>query len=277
MSSLPGKVELIGVCYFPSNTVKKVIPNVIQEGVFCIEILLAGEVLYRDWTEQSILKRGTILWHQHNDETVWRCTTESGSFTSFAIRFKIVEPWERPGHIGHWYSMNELDEFVVNTMRHAFNPLVDKQILGNYLVNRLFWEFYAGREGSLKESLPVSLTKAIVLMQNEDIGELGIASIAEMVQISESHLYALFRKYFKSSPHQYLLNVRLKKARTFLSATDNPIKAVSEMCGFGSTATFHRQFQKAYGLTPLQFRRRHLALINSDIIKGKVEMQLQQK
>ena len=273
MIELPGKVELLGVCYFPSVG-KNVVPNIVPKDVFYIEIVLDGELLYGDWSEQRICRRGTILWHQENDETVWRRTAPDRDFTTFAIRFRLLEPWARPGHLGRWSSMNELDEFVVDAMRRTFDPAVDRQVLGSYLIHRLLWEFYASTLPQEGGGLPLPLAKAMTLMQNEDIAATGVSRLAELAGVSEAHLHALFRKHLGSTPHKYLLRLRLKKARILLAGSTHPVKEVGAMCGFQSLESFYRVFRTETGLTPVQFRRRHTALLQADALRYHVSVEV---
>ena len=273
MIDLPGKVELLGVCYFPSNG-KNVIPNIVPKDVFYIEIVLDGELLYGEGSEQQVCRRGTMLWHQENDETVWRRTAPGREFTSFALRFRLLEPWNRPGHLGHWNKTNELDEFVLEAMRRTFDSGIDRQVLGSYLIHRLLWEFYASTLPDERGEFPLPLAKAITLMQNEDISAESIPFLAELAGVSEAHLYALFRKYLRSTPHKYMLRLRLKKARILLAGSSHPIKEIGALCGFQSLESFYRVFRMETGLTPVQFRRRQTALLQADILRSQTSMKM---
>lgn len=274
MFELPGKVELLGVCYYNSNK-KNVIPNIVPDDVFYIEIILDGEVYSGDWSEQRICRRGTILWHQKNEETVWRRTAPDREFTSFALRFRKLEDWKRPGRFGQWYNMDTLNEFVIDAMRRTFDSEINKNILANYLINRLLWEFYLSSTTAPDRDLPLSFAKVMALMQNEDMASLKISQIANSIGLSEAHLHNMFRKHLKTTPHKYLLRLRLKRARVLLAGTNHSIKEIGSICGFQSVESFHRVFRNESGITPAQFRKRHSALLNTDIIQAKSEFKPQ--
>ena len=273
MIDLPGKVELLGVCYFPSSG-KNIIPNIVPKDVFYIEIVLDGDLLYGEGSEQRVCRRGTMLWHQENDETVWRRTSPGREFISFALRFRLLEPWNRPGHLGRWDKMNELDEFVLEAMRRAFDPGIDRQILGSYLIHRLLWEFYASTLPDESGKLPLPLAKAVTLIQNEDVSAEKIPFLAELAGVSEAHLHSLFRKYLHSTPHKYILRLRLKRARVLLSGSSQPVKEIGALCGFQSLESFYRVFRAETGLTPVQYRRRQTALLQADILRSQISMKM---
>jgi len=63
-----------------------------------------------------------------------------------------------------------------------------------------------------------------------------------------------FKSAFGTSPHRYLVMRRLGRGRQLL--TDGLAIAEAAMAaGFGDQSHFHRQFAKAYGMTPGQWRR----------------------
>jgi transcriptional regulator GlxA family with amidase domain len=202
-----------------------------------------------------------ILWHHGGDETIWR--SEGKTWTSFAMRFRLTTPWSRPGHFAQWKDLNSLDDFVVDTMQRFFDPNVDKRIFGNYLINRLFWEFYSSSIVSNRPDLPLPLAKAMTLLQNEDISTLTVAQIANSVQISAPHLNLLFKKYLNTTPHSYLIELRLKRSRVLLSNTDQPIKNIAEICGFNCKESFYRVFRAEQGITPAAYRKRNRVLQNT--------------
>lgn len=263
----PGAVELLGVCYY-NSTKKNVIPNIVPEDVFYIELILDGEVYSGEWSEQRICKRGDILWHQSGEETIWRRTSPDKEFSSFALRFRKLTDWKRPARFGQWYNMDNLNEFVIDAMRRTFDPEIDKKILASYLINRLLWEFYVSTV-SPKNELPLPFAKVIALMQNEDMASMQISQLAKTVELSEAHLHNMFRKYLNTTPHKYLLRQRLKRARVLLSGTTHSIKEICSMCGFKSMESFYRVFRNESGITPANFRRRQIALLQTDLVRCK--------
>lgn len=59
---------------------------------------------------------------------------------------------------------------------------------------------------------------------------------------------------------EYIQHIRLQKAATWLTAfPDRSIQQVAEEAGFGSTAFFSRQFKKAMGMTPTEYRTKGVA------------------
>ena len=86
---------------------------------------------------------------------------------------------------------------------------------------------------------------------------LSMTSLARKVSLSVSQFDRRFKKRFCTTPRQYLTNVRVNAACQLLSATDLPISAIAVQTGFYDQSHFTKQFAKAKGTTPAQYRREH--------------------
>ena len=74
---------------------------------------------------------------------------------------------------------------------------------------------------------------------------------------SSSWLSKTFTKHFGLSPKAYLTNLRIEKAKSMLLSTMS-IRQVAEQTGFPDQMYFSRVFTNAEGITPSQYRQKHL-------------------
>ena len=81
-----------------------------------------------------------------------------------------------------------------------------------------------------------------------------IVDISASVNLSQYHFSRLFRAETGLSVHCYLLEVRMKQAKKYLSETNTPIEEVAQQCGFSSTSHFIRAFKQEMNITPARFR-----------------------
>lgn len=82
---------------------------------------------------------------------------------------------------------------------------------------------------------------------------LSVGEIARRCNVSESGLFAEFRK-FGTTPVKYRLRTQTDKARNLLITTDLTVEEISEQCGFSSTAYFYRVFRRLTGKTTREVR-----------------------
>lgn len=79
--------------------------------------------------------------------------------------------------------------------------------------------------------------------------------MANSVHISTSYFQHLYKELFSISCMQEVIMARIERAKFYLSTTDIPLKALSDLCGYENDLHFIRQFKKKEGLTPTQYRQ----------------------
>lgn len=60
-----------------------------------------------------------------------------------------------------------------------------------------------------------------------------------------------------TTPHQWVTDQRVLRARQLLEETDLPVEAVARDAGFGSAALLRHHFSRCTGITPTAFRAQH--------------------
>lgn len=100
------------------------------------------------------------------------------------------------------------------------------------------------------------LEKAKVYIDNNFAQNISIADIAAAVGVSESLLFKLFREKEKSTPVDYLRNIRIENAKRMLIEDDGlKILDIAVRCGFSESAYFCSVFRKHTGMTPRSYRK----------------------
>lgn len=56
------------------------------------------------------------------------------------------------------------------------------------------------------------------------------------------------------SPHQYLLQQRIERAKQLLKQTDQSVVDIALACGFNSHSHLSKQFRQVTGVTPKAYR-----------------------
>jgi AraC family transcriptional regulator len=99
------------------------------------------------------------------------------------------------------------------------------------------------------------LSRVQELIESRLDADLTLQELAAAVGYSRSHFLRAFRATTGVTPHRYLLNRRIERARRLLGETDMRIAQVAYCCGFSSQAHFTLAFRKVCGLTPGEYRR----------------------
>lgn len=98
--------------------------------------------------------------------------------------------------------------------------------------------------------------KAALLYTKQHYTEaINLQQIAQSIPVSLSHLNRLFQKTLHISPMQYVIRLRLIKAKSILKEKpDVPIKDVANSCGYSDTYHFSKIFKKHIGKSPTDYR-----------------------
>ena len=83
---------------------------------------------------------------------------------------------------------------------------------------------------------------------------LSISSLARDAGMSEVHLRKLFKARYDICPSQYMISVRLGRAKELMKYPFLTLEECALQSGFSSLSYFCRVFKKVMGITPLQYR-----------------------
>jgi AraC family transcriptional regulator len=82
-----------------------------------------------------------------------------------------------------------------------------------------------------------------------------LADIAAEAGVHPSHLARTFRNHYGCTIGEYARRLRVQDAMTRLRSSEDPLADIAHLTGFADQAHFTRQFRRATGQTPGQFRR----------------------
>lgn len=85
---------------------------------------------------------------------------------------------------------------------------------------------------------------------------IALEDIANEVALSKSSVLNLFHQYLHTTPINYLIHYRLRRAAQLLASTQNSIVSIAQKTGFESSEYFCRKFKERYGVTPGEYRKK---------------------
>nr|WP_283937972.1 helix-turn-helix transcriptional regulator [Sphingomonas caseinilyticus] len=91
--------------------------------------------------------------------------------------------------------------------------------------------------------MKVHLDEAVALQQ-----------LADLLGLSRFHFCTAFRKATGHTPHQYLVRIRMERAKDLLDDSRLTVTDVALAVGYQTPSSFTQAFRAAIGVTPSAYR-----------------------
>lgn len=85
--------------------------------------------------------------------------------------------------------------------------------------------------------------------------KITLDQLAEMVYLSPAYLSRIFKKETGTTFNDYLIQVRIGKAKSLLHHKDLRVTDIAEAVGFDDQSYFTKVFRRIVGVTPLKYRQ----------------------
>lgn len=104
-----------------------------------------------------------------------------------------------------------------------------------------------------ESAYPEAVRNAIIFLRENLSAPYDAAVTAAAVNLSQSHLRALFEKWLGESPRQFHTRCRIDEARRLLNEQQLPVAEVARRVGFTDVRYFSRVFGQVTGVAPSRY------------------------
>lgn len=101
---------------------------------------------------------------------------------------------------------------------------------------------------------PALKSAVAYIEQNFGDCELTNKILAAQSGISEVYLRKLFASGLGTTPRQYVIDIRIQKAKQLLEENKYSVSEIAEMCGFTNIYHFCRTFKSSVNMTPSEYK-----------------------
>lgn len=190
------------------------------------------------WTESWVEIRGPLAEGLIGEE----------SFLSQKI---VRSPAEIPG----------LEELMRRIHSLADDPASTRPELAAEAMRCLALLAKGAHESPSRESCARLSLRAERYLSEHHAEPLDMQEVARKLGLSYSGFRRSFSKLTGLSPWQYVLRLRLERARRLLSAGDEKLEEIASRLGFSSAFHLSSAFKKAYNQSPSNWRKRKIPLV----------------
>ena len=148
-----------------------------------------------------------------------------------------------------------------------FNMDILRRTIANLINSRRMLRLKYERNDDLEEQVSdirlkspdEKLLERIMECINKNLAnsDLSVDMIADKAGISRVHLHRKMKELTGQTPHDFIRNIRLKKAAQLLTTQGMNVTEVMYACGFSNSASFSTVFKKFYGMSPRDYMKEH--------------------
>ncbi|MEM7022387.1 MAG: AraC family transcriptional regulator, partial [Pseudomonadota bacterium] len=99
------------------------------------------------------------------------------------------------------------------------------------------------------------LRRAIEFIEDKISNDMSLEELAQIAAMSPFHFARSFKAATGSSPLQYVINLRIDRARMLLKCTDLAISEIAHRVGYEDVSRFGRHFKSRVASTPGVYRK----------------------
>ncbi|MFC7523756.1 AraC family transcriptional regulator [Parapedobacter sp. GCM10030251] len=142
-----------------------------------------------------------------------------------------------------------------NTERRGYQPLISGEILHLLgFVHAISKEDVRSASTDWEGDL---VSKARVIFRENIETSISAEQVSNDLGVSYSLFRKVFKKYTGISPGQYLIQLKIEKAKLLLTFPDKLVKEIAYDLGFDSCFYFSKLFKEKTGLSPVHYRERY--------------------
>lgn len=106
-------------------------------------------------------------------------------------------------------------------------------------------------------SLKEIVEKLLRYLEAHYTENITLQTLSDLVYLNPTYMIRVFKSYCGTTPFQYLLDLRMKAALSYLSSSSLTVQDIVEKTGFQSIHYFSRSFKQRYGVSPTLWRKQH--------------------
>ncbi len=97
--------------------------------------------------------------------------------------------------------------------------------------------------------------RIVSYIENHLYEKITLKAISDNVFLSERCIQKTIKRIYGDTYHNMLMKMRLNHSRQIIEHSDSPISEIAKRIGFTSYTSFFREFKKAYGISPNDYRK----------------------
>ncbi len=91
------------------------------------------------------------------------------------------------------------------------------------------------------------------LYMDREFADISVEKISQRLHLDRKYLSLIFKKVYKISPQEYLLNLKISTAQYYITHSDFNLTDIAQLVGYDNYNSFIYAFKKKAGMTPSEY------------------------
>lgn len=239
-----------------------------------ISVVLNGEAEYETDSEQFTSRTGTVmLFNPYINHREHQRKGTSSHQLHIGLRNIVLEGYDRdvfPFHSSVLSLSAQHSEFFEKCWQ-LLNEKNNSQLGNELMMKAIVMELVvlilrSGNDIATQPQLKTATTKKdqqhlvnniIYYIENHHTEDISLESLSDKLYISSTYISKVFKQETGESPINYLIKVRLNRAKQLLENQQVTVKEAAEIVGYQDAYHFSKLFKKYYGKSPSEFVKKN--------------------
>ncbi len=147
---------------------------------------------------------------------------------------------------------------------HRFRKIYETIIIRETLARTPYLKIFMGNifsciiqeKHTRASAIPDSFRKVLIEMNRLENIKGGVSAFLRLSNLSHAQLCRLTKKYLNLTPNEYVTQIRMEFAYSFITSTSIGFEDISDRIGFSSYSHFYKLFKNKYHISPSQLRQK---------------------
>jgi two-component system, response regulator YesN len=140
------------------------------------------------------------------------------------------------------------NQLTYQTNRSLSDELINQKKMGEQFIVKI--------EEIKKQKLKINLNDIKQFLEEYfNSATISLELVSKKFFVSKEYLTTIFKKSYGCNVTEYIISLRMKKAKELVTTTTLQFKTISEMVGYEDVSYFYRVFKKFYGKSPGEIRK----------------------
>lgn len=215
----------------------------------------AVEYTFSNGDTLTLSKEELILFSSESEYTLK--VISDREFAHYTVNFSLFENEKLPFEylVIQPQNFSDFNKLFEKLLKERNNPSLISKFRSLSLLNRILADFFecALQSETTNEQYEKVLLAIKHINKNYD-KKITIDDLANLCMMSSSHFRRTFTQICHVSPIEYLMSVRIQRAKELIVESTLPISSIAALCGFKDEEYFCRTFKKRTGKTARQMR-----------------------